>query len=101
MRLGCKGLANFSLEDRGFKLDRTVIQEFQEVDLHECYEHCFFNSLCKSINIESGDYGTCQLNNASTYDVMDFVTLTPNSKWNYRSTNFTDRLVCFHAIIFI
>ena len=79
--------------DRGFVLQGAMIEEIRDVQLHECYQYCFGNSLCKSINIESGDYGVCQLNNASVYDEMDGVLLTQNSRWNYRSTNFSDRLV--------
>ena len=78
-----------------------MIEEFHDVGLFECYEHCFFESRCKSINIESGDYGICQLNNASSYDVMDRVSLTPNSNWNYRSTNFSDRLVSYLNFLLI
>ena len=81
------------MENRGFVLEGSIIEEIKDVELHECYQHCFGNSLCKSVNIESGDYGICQLNNASVYDETDDVSLTENSRWSYRSTNFSDRLV--------
>ena len=93
LRLPCHGVADFALEAKGHLLKGTVIAEYEEVGLYECYEHCYYNKRCKSINIESEDYGKCQLNNASSYDVVDRVNLTQDANWNFRSTNFSDRLV--------
>ena len=87
------------MEDQGYRLDGAIIKEFQDVDLHGCYKHCFDDSSCKSVNIESGGYGICQLNNASSYDVMDSVFLSKDSKWDFHSTNFSDRLVCVQFLI--
>lgn len=93
LRLPCKGVAEFSIEVKKHWLKGTVIEEHDEVGLFQCYEYCFNNHRCKSINIQAGDYGACQLNNASSHDMMDRANLTADDNWNYRSTNFSNRLV--------
>ena len=90
LRLHCKTVAVFSIERKGYLLQGYVINEFMEVGLHECYEHCMFDKRCKSINIDISEYGTCQLNGASSHDSMDNVTLTKNPNWIFKSTNYSD-----------
>lgn len=93
LRLSCGSYANFSMRKSGFYLKGHVIREFPFLDLKYCYNHCLLDPLCKSVNVARGGNGLCQLNNASFYDPMDYVSLTKNNSWGYHSTNFSDRLV--------
>ena len=74
-------------------LQGHVIEEFSSVGLHECYEFCLHNEQCKSVNIEMGDHGVCQLNSASSHDSIDNVQLVRNPNWIFRSTNYSDTKV--------
>ncbi|XP_065053011.1 neurogenic locus notch homolog protein 1-like [Rhopilema esculentum] len=91
LRLPCKMIAEFKIVHRGYWLQGSVIAEFTEAGLQDCYGYCLHNPSCKSFNIEKDDYGTCQLNPMSSHDVLDKKTLTPNGNWNFHSTNFSDR----------
>eukprot|EP00795_Rhopilema_esculentum_P014809 gene14809-5916_t len=93
LRLPCKMIAEFKIVHRGYWLQGSVIAEFTEAGLQDCYGYCLHNPSCKSFNIEKDDYGTCQLNPMSSHDVLDKKTLTPNGNWNFHSTNFSDRNV--------
>ena len=93
LRLPCQTVAEFSIEKKQYMLEGYVIEEFSNVGLHECYEFCLHNKQCKSVNIEMGDYGLCQLNNASSYDSIDNVQLVRNPNWIFRSTNYSDTKV--------
>ena len=77
-----------------------VINQFSEVELHECYEHCAHDKRCKSVNIDISEYGECQLNDASSNDYMDSVSLTENATWIFRSTNYSDLMVTITTLNF-
>lgn len=99
LRLSCKSVAEFSIEKQGYHLEGYVIKRLTDVGLYECYESCLHDNRCKSINIEAGEYGICELNRASSNDFMDNVTLTYNARWIFRSTNFSDLRVSVVIII--
>ncbi|XP_065053007.1 fibropellin-3-like isoform X2 [Rhopilema esculentum] len=93
LRLPCKMIAEFKIVHRGYWLQGSVIAEFTEAGLQDCYGYCLHNPRCKSFNIEKDDYGTCQLNSMSSHDVLDNKTLTANGNWNFHSTNFSEKMV--------
>ena len=98
LRLPCQKFADFSIERKGFMLQGHVIDQFNDVELHECYEYCMYDNRCKSINVEISEYGICQLNNASSHDSMDNVSLTSNVNWIFRSTNYSDLKVIISVL---
>ena len=95
LRRSCGDYANFSYVEldkvlKGEKITTVVVSSEEECELA-----CIDELQCKSINIEmSKKARQCELNKRSAADASDGVVLTPKSGWVFKSTSFTDNLVC-------
>ena len=96
LRRSCGDYGKFSYvhQDKVLQGEKitTVIVSSEE----ECELACFDELQCKSINIEMNRKARqCELNKRTTADASDGVVLTPKSGWVFKSTSYTDNLVCF------
>ena len=95
LRLPCKHFANFSIIKPNAALQGSVIATLLFKSERECRFDCMTNSQCKSINRQEGGDQICELNNRTSEDLRDDVSLDPRPGWTFQSTDYADPLVRF------
>lgn len=93
LRLPCKQTARFSIIRTNVAQQGSVLETFMFLSLQECQAKCLLNAECKSINYEVNGTQTCELNDKSTEDSQNDVTLNIRTGWNYYTTSYNDPLV--------
>ena len=91
-------IAEFRIKKDGQKLENSVIETINNVKLQQCFDSCMQNYQCKSVNFKATNIRTCQLNSKSSVDIFDAVSLTADPKWDFYSSNFSDKLVSTSSI---
>ncbi len=95
LRRSCLQYANFSYIRENAVLQGSVIRTLMNKSPEECETECIGEYLCKSINLENANQRACELNRYSEADVADGKTLTKKTGWTFKSTDYSDLLVCF------
>ena len=89
LRLQCKRYANFSIVKHDAALQGSVIATFLFTTENECKSKCLMNLQCKSYNKETNGDMKCELNDKTTEDWKDYVTVSRRLGWTFRSTNYS------------
>ena len=89
LRLQCKSYANFSITKLDAALQGSVIATFLFTTEDECKSKCLMNLQCKSYNKETNGDMKCELNDKTTEDWKDNVTVSRRLGWTFRSTNYS------------
>ncbi len=95
LRRSCLQYANFSYIRENAVLQGSVIRTLMNKSPEACETECIGEYLCKSINLENANQRACELNRYSEADVADGKTLTKKTGWTFKSTDYSDLLVCF------
>eukprot|EP00112_Aurelia_sp_Birch-Aquarium-sp1_P018432 Seg44.3 transcript_id=Seg44.3/GoldUCD/mRNA.D3Y31 product="L-rhamnose-binding lectin CSL3" protein_id=Seg44.3/GoldUCD/D3Y31 len=93
LRLPCKQTARFSIVRANVAQQGSVLETFMFLSLQECQAKCLLNAECKSINYEVNGTQICELNDKSTEDSQNDVTLNIRTGWNYYTTSYNDPLI--------
>eukprot|EP00795_Rhopilema_esculentum_P000509 gene509-10188_t len=90
---------NFSVEEQGFMLAGHVIASLEVSTVELCEQHCLYHQSCSSINWKTPTSGSanCQINEKSTENSNDNVTLSLSSEWTYKTTDYTERNFISHC----
>ena len=94
LRLSCLYHAEFSEVKSDSILEGYVISTTNDISEQKCQSNCMFHPKCKSINWRAGEQQICQLNNRSAADLLDGVKVIQKVGWTFKSTSYTDPLVC-------
>ncbi len=88
LRLPCKQMASFFIRKDGKVLRDSVIASYVHQTLEECEFKCLDNQRCKSINMELSGIQRCELNDKTTEDIRDRVSLSPKTGWAFLTTDY-------------
>ena len=90
LRLPCKTVADFNIFHLGKRLMGHVLMSFNGLMDVQCMIKCIENSKCRSYNTNTN--GKCEINKKALVD--NGTSLTTDSDWVYKSTDYSSTLVC-------
>ena len=93
--------ANFSIVKPNSTLTGHVLETYNNLNADECENKCIEHRLCKSINTRNSNGANCQLNSKTNENPFDNVTLAENIGWEYKTTDYNARNVCFILVILL
>eukprot|EP00112_Aurelia_sp_Birch-Aquarium-sp1_P012396 Seg2608.1 transcript_id=Seg2608.1/GoldUCD/mRNA.D3Y31 product="L-rhamnose-binding lectin CSL3" protein_id=Seg2608.1/GoldUCD/D3Y31 len=93
LRLPCKSYANYSITKHDVALQGYVIATFLFTTENECKSKCLMNQQCKSFNKETRGDMKCELNDKTTEDWKDNVTVSKRLGWTFKTTDHSFPLI--------
>eukprot|EP00794_Sanderia_malayensis_P017985 gene17985-19782_t len=94
LRLPCKEVGEFTVAKDNFELQGSVVATFTNLQDFECEDKCRLNPKCKSINMEKEGSKSCQLNSASTGEIIPGGNaLVAKTGWVYKTTDYNSTLI--------
>ena len=91
LRLPCMTDANFNVIEDGKRLKGNVISKHYGATNVQCTIFCVQNLKCRSYNINQAKL-VCELNSKALAD--NGTVLVDDKEWQYKSTNYSNLLVC-------
>ena len=86
-------MATYSIREDGKVLNNSLITSYLHSTQEDCELKCLDAWNCKSFNIELSGDQRCELNNKTTEDIRDRVSLSIKSGWSFITTDYKNQWV--------